>query len=151
MSMQFVGNKDEVYDSTLPATAQYPELTVAEFQSLFHFLSNETEAGILQQVTIARITVNRELLDVFAATVTLDEFSLEKFGDTSTGTTLYKQAVFSLAANFIIGNQLSTNATSDASDRQEALQQKAENCLVQYRRAMDLLGNGVETYCFAVV
>ena len=81
--MQFVGNKDDIYDSTLPATAQYPELTVAEFQSLFHFLSNETEAGILHQTTIARVTVNRELLDVFAATVTLDEFSLEQFGDTS--------------------------------------------------------------------
>lgn len=151
MSMQFVGNKDEIYDSTLPATAQYLELKVSEFQSLFHFLSNETEPGILQQLTIARITVNRELLNVFPSTVTLDEFSQQQFGDTNTGTTLYKQAVFSLAANFIVGNQLSTNATSEASDRQEALQQKAENCLVQYRRAMDLLGNGVETYCFEVV
>lgn len=151
IQMEFVGNKDEVYPTVLPATAVYPELTLAEFQSLFHFLSNETEPGILQQVKVARITTHRELIDVVVPQGTLSDYSLFRFGETDTGKTLYKQAVFSLAANFIIGNQLSTDATREASERQEALTQKAKHCLVQYRRAMDLLINGKETYCIEVV
>ncbi len=151
MQMEFMGNKDEIYASVLPATALYPKLALAEFQSLFHFLSNETEPGILQQMTVARIMTHRELLVAISPFSSLDELSLAQFGDIDTGTTLYKQAVFSLAANFIIGNQISGDATKEASERQEALTQKAEHCSVQYRRAIDLLINAQETYCIEVI
>lgn len=149
--MEFIGNKDEVYTSTLPATAMYPELAIAEFQSLFHFLSNETEAGILHHATIARITVNRELIDVVTPFGSLEGLSQNRFGEAETGLILYKQTVFSLAANFLVGNQLSTDTTKEASERQEALQQKADHCLVQYRRAIDLLLNAHETYLIEVI
>lgn len=149
--MEFVGNKDEVYDSELPATTQYPALTIAEFQAVFHFLSNETEVGILHRITIARVTVNSELLDMMSIHGSLDALSMHWFGEEQTGVILYKQAVFSLAANYIVGNKLSTDATAEAADRQEALQQKADHCLVQYRQAVDLLLNGHATYTFEAV
>ena len=149
--MQFVGNKDQEYDAVLPATDIYPELAIAEFQRVFHFLSNETEAGILHHATVARVTVNRELLEAISPFETLDGLSLDRFGETQTGEVLYKQAVFALTANFLVENQLSMNATQEAAERQEAIQAKADNSLVQYRRAIDLLLNAQETYCFAVV
>lgn len=149
--MEFIGNKNEVYDSELPATTQYPALTIAEFQAVFHFLSNETEVGILHRITIARVTVNSELLDMMSIHGSLDALSTHWFGEVQTGVILYKQAVFSLAANYIVGNKLSTDATAEAADRQEALQQKADHCLVQYRQAVDLLLNGHATYTFEAV
>ena len=149
--MQFVGDKSEVYGSELPATTQYPALVIAEFQAVFHFLSNETEVGILHRLTIARATVNTELLGMMSVHDTLDTLSTHWFGETQTGAILYKQAVFSLAANYIVGNKLSTDATAEAAERQEALQQKADHCLVQYRQAVDLLLNGRATYTFEAV
>ena len=149
--MEFVGDKDEVYASELPATVQYPALVIAEFQAVFHFLSNETEVGILHRLTIARVTVGTELVEMMSLHGTLDTLSMHWFGETQTGAILYKQAVFSLAANYIVGNKLSTDATAEAAERQEALQQKADNCLVQYRQAVDLLLNGHATYTFEAV
>lgn len=149
--MEFIGNKDDVYESQLPVTAQYPALTVAEFQAVFHFLSNETEIGILHHLTLARLTVHTELVEIITLHETLDHVSVHWFDDAASGVSLYKQAVFSLAANHIVGNKLSTDATAEAADRQEALQQKADNCLVQYRQAVDLLLNGKATYTFEMV
>ena len=149
--MQFVGNKNEIYNAILPATALYPELTIAEFQRVFHFLSNETQAGILHQATVARITVNQELLETVKPFGNLDELSLDRFDETQTGNTLYKQAVFALTASHLVENQLSMNATAEAAERQEAIQAKAVHCLVQYRQAIDLLLNGKETYRFEIV
>ncbi|MEC4729003.1 head completion/stabilization protein [Shewanella sp. D64] len=149
--MSFVGDKNEVHESHLPATAQYPSINVAEFQGIYHFLSNESEMGILHYLTIARVTVNSELNELVTQHGTLDVVSTHWFGEPQTGTTLYKQAVLSLAAHAIVGNKLSTDATAEAADRQEALQQKADNCLVQYRQAVDLLLYGKATYTFEVV
>lgn len=149
--MEFVGDKNDVFGSELPATAKYPALKMSEFQSLFNFLSNETEPGILQQAKVSRIKVHRELLAAIEPFTDLMEFSQAKFGDEESGETLYKQAVFSLTASALIGIQLSTNATAEAADRQEALTSKKQHCDVQYRQAVDLLINGKETYCFEVV
>lgn len=149
--MAFVGNKDDAYLGELPATIHHPKLVVAEFQAVFHFLSNETEIGILHNLTLARITVNSELLELMNTHGTLDHASEYWFGDTDTGNALYKQAVFSLATNYIVGNKLSMDATAEAAERQDALQQKADNALVHYRRAVDLLLHGKETYTFEVV
>lgn len=149
--MAFVGDKDEVFDGRLPATNSYPTLSVAEFQGLFHFLSNETENGMLHRLGLARITVHQELAAAVAKHGSLDALSLHWFGDSAAGIVLYKQAVFSLAAHNVIGNKLSTDATAEAADRQEALQSKAEHCLVQYRQAVDLLLNGKPMYTFEVV
>ncbi len=149
--MKFVGNKNEVYESTLPVTNQYPELSTEEFQEVFHFLSSETEASLLHHLILARLTVHTELSNILMQYETLDHVSEYWFGETASGLALYKQAVFSLAANHIVGNKLSMDATAEAADRQEALQQKADNCLVQYRQAVDLLLNGKATYTFEMV
>ncbi|KPU82609.1 hypothetical protein JI57_03880 [Psychromonas sp. PRT-SC03] len=149
--MEFVGNKNEEYDDILPATELYPALSVTDFQRQFHFLSNETKESILENMRVTRIMVNQELLKKVKAHGSLDAMSLAVFGETETGKTLYTRAVFALTANYLIENQLSMNATKDASERQEAVQAKANSCLVQMRRALDLLVNGVETYCIEVV
>ena len=149
--MEFVGNKNEEYEDILPATDLYPALSVMDFQRQFHFLSNETKESILGNMRVTRIMVNQELLKKVKGYGSLDAMSLAVFGETETGNTLYTQAVFALTANYLVENQLSMNATKDASDRQEAVQAKANNCLVQYRRALDLLVHGVETYCIKVI
>ena len=109
--MAFVGDKNEVFDGRLPATNSYPTLSVAEFQGLFHFLSNETENGMLHRLGLARITVHQELATAVAKHGSLDALSLHWFGDSAAGIVLYKQAVFSLAAHNVIGNKLSTAQT----------------------------------------
>ena len=149
--MEFVGNKNEVFESALPATGKYPALKLSEFQSLFNFLSNETEAGILQQAKVSRIKVHQELKDTIEPYAHLNELSQEKFDDVDSGETLYKQAVFALTASELVGVKLGTDATAEAADRQEALSDKKQHCEVQYRQAVDLLINGEETYCFEVV
>ncbi|MGL4225947.1 MAG: head completion/stabilization protein [Vibrio sp.] len=149
--MEYVGDKNEVYSSELAATEKFPDLKISEFQSLFNFLSNETEAGILQQARVSRIKVHRELARVIAQYEDLGELSLAKFGDKESGSTLYTQAVFALTASELIGIKLSTDTTAEAANRQEALNSKKQHCEVQYRQAVDLLINGEETYCFEVV
>ncbi len=149
--MDYVGNKNEEYTSVLNSTDNFPELKISEFQSVFNFLSNETEAGILQQAKVSRIKVHRELVDTIAQYENLTALSVDKFGDEESGTTLYKQAVFALTASELVGIKLSTDATAEAAERQEALSSKKESCEVQYRQAVDLLIHGRETYCFEVV
>ncbi|MEI6896265.1 MAG: head completion/stabilization protein [Psychromonas sp.] len=151
MRMEFVGNKNEEYDVTLPATALYPALSIAEFQQVFHFLSNETKESIVYNMNVTRIIINQELLQRVKVFGSLNAFSIDAFGEDKTGDTLYKQAVFAFTAYYLIKNQLSMNATEEATERQEAIQAKADNCLVQYRRAIDLLLNAVETYRFEVI
>lgn len=149
--MEFVGNKNDVYASALPATDKYPELDISEFQALFKFLSNETELGILHQAKLSRIKVHSELKQHIKSYADLTELSQQLFDDKEAGETLYKQAVFALTASELLGVQISTDATAEAADRQEALNDKKQHCDVQYRQAIDLLLNGTETYCFEVV
>ena len=145
---EFVGNKNEIYTSELPAIGKYPALKISEFQSLFHFQSNETEAGILHQAKVSRIKVHSELKDILVPFTHLTELSQDRFGDEDSGETLYKQAVFALTAAQLISVQMSGDATKEASERQEALTEKKEECEVQYRQAVDLLLHGEETYRF---
>lgn len=149
--MEFVGDKSESYQSELPATSQYPALKMSEFQSLFHFMSNETEPGILHQAKVSRLKVHSELSQTMAAYEDLTALSQDKFADQQAGITLYKQAVFALTASELIGIQLSGDASAEAAQRQQALAQKKQHCDVQYRQAIDLLINASETYCFEVV
>ncbi|BDU38748.1 head completion/stabilization protein [Vibrio nigripulchritudo] len=149
--MEFVGNKNKTYTAELPKSGKYPALSVSEFQSLFHFLSNETEAGILHQAKISRLKVHSELKDTLKPFADLAELSQARFDDLDSGETLYKQAVFALTAAELVGIQLSNDATAEAAERQEALTDKKQHCEVQYRQAVDLLCNGEETYCFEVV
>lgn len=143
---EFVGNKNQTYHSELPAVGKYPALKVSEFQSLFHFQSNETEAGILHQAKVSRIKVHSELKEALAPFADLAELSLARFDDQESGTTLYQQAVFALTAAQLISVQMSGDATKDAADRQQALTEKKQQCEVQYRQAIDLLLHGEETY-----
>ncbi|MEL7290420.1 MAG: head completion/stabilization protein [Pseudomonadota bacterium] len=149
--MEFVGNKNEIYDSVLPAMGKYPELKLSEFQTLFHFQRNETEQGILQQAKISRIKVHRELKETIEPYDSLTALSQDKFGDDESATVLYTQAVFALTASQLIGIQLSGDATAEAADRQEALDEKKNDGDVKYRQAVDMLIHGEETYCFEVV
>ena len=146
--MEFVGDKNERYESELPATDKYPVLKISEFQSLFHFQSNETEAGILHHSKVSRIKVHSELKDTLVPFASLAELSQERFGDDDSAKTLYKQAVFALTAAQLISVQMSGDATAEAADRQEALTSKKEECEVQYRQAIDMLIHAEETYCF---
>ncbi len=148
---EFVGNKDNLYESELPATAKYPALKTSEFQSLFHFQANETEAGILHHAKLSRVKVHAELKETIAPFTDLAELSQARFEDKGSGETLYKQAVFALTSAQLIAVQMSGDATKEAADRHEALTKKKEECEVQYRQAIDILIHGEETYCFARV
>lgn len=145
---EFIGNKNELYQSELPASGKYPALKISEFQSLFHFLNKETEAGILHHAKVSRLKVHTELKETMEPFNTLVELSQARFDDLDSGETLYKQAVFALTAAELIGIQMSADATKDAAERQEALTDKKQACAVQYRQAVDLLLHGQETYCF---
>jgi len=149
--MQFVGDKRDVFESELPATSKYPAMKISEFQSLFNFLSNETEAGILQQAKVSRIKVHKELEGTIKLFASLKQLSLALFEDDEAAETLYKQAVFSLTASELIGIQISCDTTAEAAERQQALTDKKQHCEVQYRQAVDMLVHGEETYCFEVV
>lgn len=148
--MEFVGNKNEVFTGELPAQGKYPALKIAEFQSLFHYLSNETEAGILQQASVARIQTHSELKEALAPFDTLTALSVSTFDDEESALTLYKQAVFAKTASNLLGIQISNDTGAEAADRQEALSQKKNHCDVQARQAIDLLLHGQETICFEV-
>ncbi|WP_295898996.1 head completion/stabilization protein [uncultured Vibrio sp.] len=145
---EFVGNKNDSYESVLPISGKYPALKISEFQSLFHFQSNETEAGILHQAKVSRLKVHSELKETMAPFDDLKALSQTRFDDEDSGETLYKQAVFALTAAELIGIQMSGDATKDAAERQEALTKKMNQCSVQSRKAIDLLLHGEETYCF---
>ncbi len=145
---EFIGDKSEIYTSVLPATGKFPALEIAEFQSIFHFQSNEKEPAILHHVKVSRLKVHSELKATLDPFNHLDDLSQARFDDTESAETLYKQAVFALTAAQLISIQMSGDATKDASERQVALNRKKEECEVQYRQAIDLLLHGEETYFF---
>lgn len=148
---QLISDKSEAYSSELPATAFYPALKLSEFQALFHFLEDETEAAILHNATIERVTVHRELKPLTELHENLAALSMALFDDEVTAQHLYKQAVFSKAAAALIGNRLATDATKEAAERDEALQQRADNLLNNYRNAVDQLLQTDSGYTFEVI
>lgn len=148
---QFISDKSAVYVSELPASAFYPALKIAEFQALFHFLEDETEAAILHSATIERITVHRQLKILTEQHATMAALSMSLFDDEVTAEHLYKQAVFCKTASALIGNRLATDATKAAADRQEALEMRADNLLVNYRDAIDQLLLANSGYTFEVI
>lgn len=149
--MQFVGNKNDIYESELPAFGQFPALKVADFQRLYHFMANETEPALLNKLALSRVSVNAELKGVLSQFDDLGAYSLAKFGDDITAPALYQEAVFAFAASMVIGVQISNDSTSEAAGRQDALSDKKDHCLSQYRRALDLLINQRETLTFEVL
>ena len=148
---KFVAGKSESYKSELPATVFFPLLKIAEFQALFHFLEDETEAGIVHIASIQRITVHRQLQPLNTNHATLVDYSQSAFGDLVTGELLYKQAVFSLTASILIGNRLTLDATKEAADRQSAMNARQTDMLVNYREAIDQLLLTSSGYTFEVI
>lgn len=148
---QLISNKAKAYSSELPANAFYPALKLAEFQALFHFLEDETEAAILHNARIERINIHRELKPLTARYENLQVLSVALFDDEDTATHLYKQAVFCKTAHALIGNRLATDATKAAADRQEALELRADNLLNNYRNAVDQLLQTGSGYTFELI
>ena len=148
---QFISDKSEQYSSELPKNAFYPALKLSEFQALFHFLSDETEAAILHNAIIERITIHRELIPLTQTHDDLAALSMALFKDEETAANLYKQAVFCKTAAALIGNRLATDATKEAADRDEALQKRADNLLTNYRNAIDQLLQTDSGYTFEII
>lgn len=149
--MKFVGEKEEIYSGTLPETQGYPALKLSDFQEIFQFLSNEKESNLRAHAVMARSMVHSEINEQFNKFGSIDALSEATFGDEETGFVLYRQAVFALAATFVIGVQISTDTTKEAAGRQDALEYKKGECNVMYRRAVDMLVHGYETFTFEVV
>jgi len=146
-----VANKNESYSSALPATTFFPEIKVSEFQSLFHFLGDGKEAGILHAAKVERIAIHKELKEIEGKYENLTELSQDLFGDDESAEVLYKQAVFCKTAYALINNRISTDATKEAADRQEALMKQADEQLASYRSAMVHLQPDVSGYTFELV
>ncbi len=148
---QLIANKDEAYTSELPATAFYPALKIAEFQTLFHFLDDETETAILFNAKIARHEVHRQLKPLTAIYASLVVLSSESFDDESTASIFYQQAVFSKTAASLIVNRMASDATKEAADRQEAMISRVDALLSNYRNAIDQLLLTNSGYTFEVI
>lgn len=146
-----VADKDKSYSSVLAATSFFPELKVSEFQSLFHFLEDEKESGILHAAKVERITIHQELKKLKDEHATLVELSMALFDDQESAEVLYKQAVFCKTAYTLITNRLSTDATKEAAERQESLLARADTQLTNYRSAMVQLQEKVTGYTFEVI
>jgi hypothetical protein len=146
-----VANKDNASSEVLSATRFYPELKISEFQALFHFLSDETEAGILHAAKVERITIHRELKELTETHSDMVTLSQALFEDDESATTLYKQAVFCKTAYSLITNRLATDATKEAAGRQEVLMQRADTQLTNYRAAIVQLLPGTPGYTFELV
>lgn len=136
---QLIAGKSNEYASSLPATSFYPSLVIADFQKVFHFLEDQTEDSILLQMEVDRANVHRQLKTLMETHPNLGSRSQELFENDTTAEALYKQAVFSLTAANLIGSKMAMDATSEAADRQEALTDKADHLLKQYRHAVDQL------------
>jgi len=148
---QFIANKDESYDGTLAATAFYPQLKISEFQSLFHFLEDGKETGILHAAKVERITIHQELKTLTTQYATLNELSQALFDDDESAEILYKQAVFCKTAYSLLTNRISTDATKDAAQRQQSLMEQADKQLTNYRSAMVQLMPDVGGYTFELI
>ena len=148
---QFISDKSKIYSSELAATAFYPALKLSEFQALFHFLEDETEAAILHNGRIERITIHRQLKALTQQHESMTALSMALFEDEETAEILYKQAVFCKTASALIGNRLATDATKEAADRQEALLMRVDNLLVNYRNAIDQLLQADSGYTMEII
>lgn len=148
---RLISDKSEAYSSELPANAFYPALKLAEFQALFHFLEDETEAAILHNANIERVTVHRQLKPLTEQYESMQALSMGLFEDADTAVLLYKQAVFCKTAHALIGNRLATDATKAAADRQKALELRADNLLSNYRNAIDQLLQTDSGYTFEMI
>jgi len=148
---QFISDKSKAYASELPAKGFYPALKIAEFQTLFHFLEDETEPAILHNAIIERIAIHRELKPLTELHENMPALSLALFEDEETAECLYKQAVFCKTAHALIGNRLATDATEEAADRDESLQLRADKLLTNYRNAIDQLLQTDSGYTFEMI
>jgi len=135
----FIGNKDNLYSSSLPADSYYPELMVADFQQLFQFVEDQPEDSLLFRLEIDRAEVHQQLTILLGQHPNLTERSQQLFGNATTATELYKQAVFSLTAANLIADKMATDATKEAADRQQALSDKERHLRTQSRSAIDKL------------
>lgn len=148
----YIGDKTNTFEGSLPATVFFPSLNLSDFQDQFGFKDDFSEEAVKQQMTIDRWQVHKELAPLADTYESLLALSNDKFGDDVTGAALYKQAVFCLTARNLIAVMMATDATSDASDRQEALDEKRDNLVEMYRRSIDhLLEPESGSYTFKVV
>lgn len=148
---QLIASKDNAFDGVLAATSFYPQLKISEFQSLFHFLADGKETGILHAAKVARIAIHQELKALTTKYATLGELSQNVFGDDESAEILYKQAVFCKTAHSLITNRLSTDATKDAAQRQAALMDQVNEQLTNYRSAIVQLLPEVTGYTVALI
>lgn len=135
--MEFIGNKNEIYDSILESENHFPNLSLSDFQTCFHYLANESEQSITFQLRLARLSVNSELrgIDIVSG----DDIAL------------YQNAVFSLCACNLLDIQLSSDTTKEAAGRQEALTDKRDLLLYRFRASIDLLLNKKSTTSFHII
>ncbi|WP_373020729.1 head completion/stabilization protein [Thiomicrorhabdus sp.] len=149
--MQFVGDKGQTYTTELSATPFYPVLKLADFQQQFNFLEDQNEYAVTQQAIIDRSTVHRQLLTLTETHQNLVDVSKALFGDDTTAAVLYQNAVFSMTAANLIGNRMATDATKEAADRQEALNQKVDHLNSQARSSIEQLLRADSGYAISLI
>lgn len=149
--MQFVGNKDNPFTETLVATDFYPELKLADFQKQFGFLEDQEEYAVAQQALIMRSNVHRQLKVLTETHPNLTSVSQALFGDETTATAHYQNAVFAMTAAILIDVRLSTDATKEASKRQEALNDKVNSLNEQARSCIEMLKQSDSGYSIELI
>jgi hypothetical protein len=135
----FVGDKSTIFSDVVPGTGVFPPLYLSQFQQQFGFLEDQTEANVVVTMTIASMLVQRQIISVMGQDPDLIGQSLLNYGNGDYWIILYHHAVFCKTAADLIGRRLATDATKQAADRQQAMTDKKDQLLIQYREAIDEL------------
>ncbi|MBD3610998.1 MAG: head completion/stabilization protein [Hydrogenovibrio crunogenus] len=95
--------------------------------------------------------MHRQLKTLTETHPNLTDVSQALFGDDTTASAHYQNAVFAMTAANLIDVRLSTDATKEAADRQTALDDKVDSLNEQARNSIEMLKQTDSGYSFSLV
>ncbi|MCI4411980.1 MAG: head completion/stabilization protein [Thiotrichales bacterium] len=140
---KFVGEKTEQYDDIVPGNGQYPTLSLADFQKSYSFLEDIPQASALVTMTLVSRDIQKQLSNYYEREPDLVSFSLAEFGSGDFWQIIYREAVFTKTASDLLAKRIATDASKNAADRQQALEDKRNYLDANYRELIGKLMNEV--------
>lgn len=139
----FVGDKTEQYDDIVPGNGQYPTLSLADFQKSYSFLEDIPQASAVVSMTLVSRDVQKQLKSYYEGEPDLTGMSLAEYGSGSFWQIIYREAVFTKTASDLLAKRIATDASKNAADRQQALEDKRIYLDANYRELIGRLMNEV--------
>jgi hypothetical protein len=140
---KFVGEKTEQYDDIVPGNGQYPTLSLADFQKSYSFLEDIPQASAVVTMTLVSRDIQKQLSNYYEREPDLASFSLAEFGSEDFWQIIYREAVFTKTASDLLAKRIATDASKNAADRQQALEDKRNYLDANYRELIGKLMNEV--------